>query len=78
MSDKHNLIAFLATLGAVVALYGLGALLTYNGKPMEALGVGAAGTGLIALLGLLVRGGRSATSNVEQANTVNQIPETKE
>lgn len=51
MSDKHALIAFCATLGAIVILYALGAYLASNGKAVEALGLGGAGTGLIGVLG---------------------------
>ncbi len=51
MNDRHVLIAFIATLTAIVILYGLGAILAFQGRPVEALGLGGAGTGLIGVLG---------------------------
>ena len=50
MSEQHQLIAYLATLGAIVTLVALGALLAYNGKSVEAVGVAAAVTGLIGVI----------------------------
>lgn len=70
MTEKHSLIAFLAVLGAIVVLYAIGAALAFQGKPVEALGLGGAGTGLIGLLGAMTRS--RPTSNVEKAETVNQ------
>jgi hypothetical protein len=51
MTDLYTFRAFLAVLVAIVVLYAIGAILAYNGKPMEALGLGGAGTGLIGILG---------------------------
>ena len=70
MNDKHTLWAFMAVLASIVILYGIGAVLAWSGKPMEALGLGGAGTGLIGVLGTFKP--RSAVQNVEQADTVNQ------
>lgn len=70
MSDRDTLWAFMAVLAAIVLLYGIGAVLAWSGKPMEALGLGGAGTGLIGVLGTFKP--RSPTANVEQAETVNQ------
>jgi len=70
MSDKHTLWAFMAVLTAIVVLYSIGALLAFFGKPMEALGLGGAGTGLIGVLGTFKP--RSPTANVEQAENVTQ------
>lgn len=52
MNEKqHTLIAFLATLTAIVVLVLAGAWLANTGKSTEALGIGAAVTGLIGVLG---------------------------
>lgn len=51
MNEKFNLIAFLATLAAIVVLVLAGAVLGLNGRPVEALGIGGAVTGLIGVLG---------------------------
>jgi hypothetical protein len=70
MNDKDTLWAFMSVLIAIVMLYSVGAVLAFFGKPMEALGLGGAGTGLIGVLGTFKP--RSSTQNVEQADTVNQ------
>lgn len=70
MDDKHNLIAFLAVLGAIVLLFGISALCLYNGRSVEAIGIGGVMTGLIGVLGTFRP--RQATANVERADTVNQ------
>jgi len=51
MTDRHQLIAFLATLVAIVILVALGAYMASVGKPAEALGIGGAVTGLIGVIG---------------------------
>jgi uncharacterized membrane protein len=51
MSDRHMLIAFLATLGAIVVLFGMAAYCLYHGKSVEAVGIGGVMTGLIGVLG---------------------------
>lgn len=70
MTDNHTLYAFLATLAAIVILYGIGAYLASQGKAIEALGLGGAGTGLIGVLGTFRP--RTPSANVEKADTVNQ------
>jgi hypothetical protein len=47
----HNLIAFLATLVAIVVLVIVGAWMASTGRPAEALGIGGAVTGLIGVIG---------------------------
>ncbi len=51
IGQRHSLIAYIATLVAVVLLVGIGAALAAWGKYSEALGVGGAVTGLIGVLG---------------------------
>lgn len=51
MNERHILIAFLATLVAIVVLVIVGAIMAANGKPVEALGIGGAVTGLIGVIG---------------------------
>lgn len=52
MNDAHhNLVAFLAVLAAIVILVLAGAFLSAKGQSIEALGIGAAVTGLIGVLG---------------------------
>lgn len=63
MNDKENLIAFLAIIAALVILSGLGA---FTGKPADL----AIMTGLIGVLGTFRP--KSPSSNVENADTVNQ------
>lgn len=50
-NEHHNLIAFLATLGAIVLLSLAGAWLAASGKSAEALGIGAAVAGLTGIAG---------------------------
>lgn len=63
MKDRDNLIAFLALIVAIVILSAIGAR---TGKPTDL----AIMTGLIGVLGTFRP--RSATANVENADTVNQ------
>ena len=51
MTTHHNLIAFLATLVAIVVLVLVGAWMASTGRPAEALGIGGAVTGLIGVIG---------------------------
>jgi hypothetical protein len=51
MNQHHSIIAFLATLVAIVALVITGAMLAINGRSSEALGIGGAVTGLIGVIG---------------------------
>ena len=52
MSERAQLIAYLATLSAIVLLVAIAALLAFNGKYSEAIGVSAAVTGLIGVIKL--------------------------
>lgn len=63
MTDRENLIAFLAIIAALVILSALGA---FTGKPADL----AIMTGLIGVLGTFRP--KSPTANVEKADTVNQ------
>ena len=51
MNQHHSLIAFLATLAAIVLLVVTGAWMALNGRNAEALGIGGAVTGLIGVIG---------------------------
>lgn len=51
MNQFHGLIAFLATLVAIVILVLVGAWMAINGRNAEALGIGGAVTGLIGVIG---------------------------
>lgn len=51
MNQFHALIAFLATLVAIVILVLVGAWMAINGRNAEALGIGGAVTGLIGVIG---------------------------
>lgn len=51
MTERATLIAFLATLTAIVALVITGAIMAAQGKSTEALGIGGAVTGLIGVIG---------------------------
>lgn len=53
MTEKHMLIAFLATLAAIVVLVCVGAYAASLGKSIEALGIGGAVTGLIGVIGTM-------------------------
>lgn len=75
MNDRHAIIAFLATLGAIVALAVIAATVIYNakaGSPDAGMAgvLGGAITGLIGVIGTFRP--KTATSNVEKAETVNQ------
>lgn len=63
MTDRENLIAFLAIIVALVILSALGA---FTGKPADL----AIMTGLIGVLGTFRP--KNAAANVENAETVNQ------
>lgn len=68
MDDRHVLIAYLGTLLTIIILAGAGAYaVTKNNDATVYL---AAITGLIGVVGTFRP--RSPTSNIEQADTVNQ------
>jgi hypothetical protein len=51
MKDSHTLIAFMATLCAIVVLVGMALIALARGQSLEAVGIGGAVTGLIGVLG---------------------------
>lgn len=74
MSENHTLIAFLGTLIAIVVLVMLGAWLSVNQRPTEALGIGGAVTGLIGVIGTFKP--RTVSTDVPQdVNIVNPTEE---
>jgi hypothetical protein len=75
MTAQHQLIAYLATLCAIVALVAIGAVLAYNGRSVEAVGVAAAVTGLIGVIKLPAS--RPAVAETTSGD-VNVTPSTKE
>lgn len=50
-NDHHALFAFVSVLVAIVILSSVAAVLAWNAKPVEALGLSGAVTGLIGVLG---------------------------
>ena len=68
MNERHILIAFLATLIAIVVLVITGAIMAANGKPVEALGIGGAVTGLIGVIGTFKPRNVPADTGQGQAN----------
>jgi hypothetical protein len=73
VSERYTFYAFVCVLVAIVVLYTIGAVLAFNGKPMEALGLGGAGTGLIGILGTFKP--RTTTPDTPQDVTVVNPPE---
>jgi hypothetical protein len=73
VTERHTLIAFLATLIAIVVLVVTGALMAANGKPAEALGIGGAVTGLIGVIGTFKP--RTPTGDSPQPVKVTNPPE---
>lgn len=51
MTDRHTLIAFLATLAAIVIMVAMALVALSRGQSLEAVGIGGAVTGLIGVLG---------------------------
>lgn len=51
MTDRHTLIAFMATLAAIVIMVGMALVALGRGMSLEAVGIGGAVTGLIGVLG---------------------------
>ena len=66
-NEHHTLIAFLAVLVAIVILVGMGVAAAQRGQSLEALGIGAAVTGLIGVLGTF----RPRQNNITPASTPN-------
>ena len=73
--DNHTLIAFLATLGAIVLLFAAACICLAFGKSVEAIGIGGVMTGLIGVLGTFrPKSGSVATTTTGDVN-VNKEPE---
>lgn len=70
MSEKYTFYAFLATLVAIVTLVVAGAILGLNGRPVEALGIGGAVTGLIGVIGTF----KPRTTAPDEAQAVKVAP----
>ena len=68
-TDKHSLIAFVAVLISIVLMTAIGATLVAIGRDVGALGVAAAVTGLVGVLGTF-RPSKAGTA-VGSAETVN-------
>lgn len=73
MTEKHDLIAYLATLLAIVVLVGIAAYCAAHGKLTEAVGVGAAVTGLIGVMRMPTQ--RHVTVDNSPANPVPVDPD---
>lgn len=76
MSERHNIIAFLSTLIAIVLLVALGAYMAGQGKSTEALGIGGAVTGLIGVIGTFKPRTGSAVQDDTLKTAVDKIPPT--
>ncbi len=75
MIEKHSIIAFLATLAAIVILVLTGAWMALQGRNSEALGIGGAVTGLIGVIGTFRP--RSATTDAQDSalkTAIDKIP----
>lgn len=68
LQQKYNAICFLSVLSAIVLLAAVGAGLVSMGKQVEGLGIAAAVTGLIGVLGTFRP--KSAASATDVANAV--------
>ena len=73
MNEKYTLVAFLATLAAIVSLSVTGALMATNGRPAEALGLGVAISGLIGVIGTFKP--RNATPDNQDVTVTNSADE---
>ena len=76
MIEKHSIIAFLATLAAIVILVLTGAWMALQGRNSEALGIGGAVTGLIGVIGTF-RPRSTVTTDAQDAalkTAIDKIP----
>lgn len=73
MTERHNLIAFCALLGAICYLATVAAVLAAQGKYTEAIGFAGITTGLVGVLGTF-----RPRSNPEPAGTLTDPVNTKE
>jgi hypothetical protein len=64
MSERFRLIAFLATLVNIQIMFIVSCILLYNGRSVEAIGVGSIMVGLIGIAGTLV-GARAPADTVK-------------
>ncbi len=69
MNDKLRFYAFISTLFALVTMFIAACVLAYNGRSVEAIGIGGALTGLIGLAGVLA-GAKQHTDEVKVTNPV--------
>ena len=69
MTDRHQLVAYLATLLAIVVLVGIAAVCAATGRSLEAVGVGGAVTGLIGVIRMPT--GRSVTTDPQPVTVTN-------
>lgn len=69
MTEKHTLIAFIATLSAIVVLVGMALIALARGQSLEAVGIGGAVTGLIGVLGTF----KPRTTNPDTAQPVQVV-----
>jgi hypothetical protein len=74
VTDRHTIIAFLATLASIVTLVITGAVMAANGRPAEALGIGGAVTGLIGVIGTF----KPRTTSSDQPQDVNVVNDPKQ
>ncbi len=51
MTDHQAMIAYIATLAAIIVMFGMACLCLYAGRSVEAIGIGGVMTGLIGVLG---------------------------
>ena len=73
--QNHTLIAFLATLAAIVLLFVAACVCLAFGKSVEAIGIGGVMTGLIGVLGTFrPKSGDTATTTTGDV-TVNKDPQ---
>lgn len=54
MTPQNRYRAFIATLIAMIVMFGLSCLLLWLGRSVEAIGIGGVMMGLLSLLGVLV------------------------
>lgn len=73
-TDRHAFFSFLGLLVAICYLATIAAFLAFYGKYTEAVGFGGLTTGLVAVLGALVRG----KSQAEPAGTPSDPISTKD
>jgi preprotein translocase subunit SecY len=71
VSDRYRFFAFIATLIALVLMFIAACVLLWQGRSVEAVGIGGALTGLIGLAGVLA-GGKNSPEN--QDVTVTNAP----